>query len=89
MNREHEWLLIMIPKLEQALVQAGQPNPNQYHKFTHTLFLYLSHTQGVGVGVRNRYCVVGFGSFAEFERGHFVLVDGQPCFFASDFPRAR
>ena len=24
MNREHEWLLIMIPKLEQALVEAGE-----------------------------------------------------------------
>ena len=24
MNREHEWLLIMIPLLEQVLVQAGE-----------------------------------------------------------------
>ena len=27
MNREHEWLLIMIPLLEQVLVQAGESPP--------------------------------------------------------------
>ena len=45
---------------------------------------------GVGDGaVRNRYCMVGFGSFATFEKGHFILIDGEPCFLAKDFPRAR
>ena len=30
MNREHEWLLIMIPLLEQVLVQAGELATQNY-----------------------------------------------------------
>ena len=25
MNREHEWLLVMVPSLEQILIDAGKP----------------------------------------------------------------
>ena len=39
--------------------------------------------------VRNRYCAVAFGSFGTLQQGHFLLVNGQRCFFASDFPQAR
>lgn len=45
---------------------------------------------GVGDGpVRNRYCLVGYGGVLENQTGHFQPVDGQPCFLASDFPRAQ
>ena len=44
---------------------------------------------GVGDGsVLNRYCLVGYGGIQENEPGHFITVDGQPCYSASDFPRA-
>ena len=39
--------------------------------------------------MRNRYCLVGYGGVLENQTGHFRPVDGQPCFFASDFPRAQ
>ena len=39
--------------------------------------------------IRNRYCLVGYGGFFEREHGHFILVDGQPCYFATNFSRAR
>lgn len=103
MNREHEWLLIMIPLLEQILIDAG----NSFHlllflpsPILHTLSLSLSlradlphcflSPQGVGDGaVRNRYCPIAFGGFAEQEQAHFLPVDGQLCFPVADFPRAR
>lgn len=47
---------------------------------------------GIGdAAIRNRYCVVAFGGLQPLnrERGHFVPVNGQPCFLASDFPIAR
>ena len=43
---------------------------------------------GDGV-VRNRYCAVAFGGFADREPGHFLPVGGERCFAASDFPQAR
>ena len=47
-------------------------------------------TPGVGDGaVRNRYCAVAFGSFGTLRQGHFLLVNGERCFFAADFPQAR
>ena len=39
--------------------------------------------------IRNRYCLVGYGGILENEPGHFLLVDGQPCYFATNFPRAQ
>lgn len=45
-----------------------------------------------GVGdkeVRNRYCLIGFGSFAPLRSAHFRAVDGLPCYTASSFPRAQ
>ena len=39
--------------------------------------------------MRNRYCLVGYGGIFENEPGHFLPVDGQPCYLASDFPRAQ
>ena len=45
---------------------------------------------GDGADVRNRYCAVAFGGFPnDREQGHFLLVNGDPCFFASDFPIAQ
>ena len=53
------------------------------------LYPYIKHT-GVGDGeVRNRYCAVAFGGFFEREQGHFLLVNGEPCFSAAEFPQAR
>lgn len=31
MNREHAWLLIMVPKLEQALIEAGTHDNPMLH----------------------------------------------------------
>ena len=44
MNREHEWLLIMIPLLEQVLVQAGeiQTIAGRLSEFYSIAILYLS-----------------------------------------------
>lgn len=39
MNREHEWLLIMIPLLEQVLIEAGDSNSSLF--FTTHLSLSL------------------------------------------------
>lgn len=39
--------------------------------------------------VRNRYCLIGFGSFVPFRAAHFRDVDGMLCYPASDFPRAQ
>ena len=52
----------------------------------------VSHTSGylIGVGdgsVRNRYCSIAFGSLINQQAAHFLEVDGQRCFPASDFPR--
>lgn len=45
---------------------------------------------GVGDGeVRNRYCLIGFGSFGLLKAAHFRTVDGMACYPASDFPRAQ
>lgn len=55
----------------------------------------LACDAGIGdAAIHNRYCVVAFGGLPNlfnmnFERGHFVPVNGQPCFQASDFPIAR
>ena len=55
-----------------------------------TMNIFCCVSAGVGDGaVRNRYCAVAFGGFGVLERGHFLEVDGQRCFFAPDFPRAR
>ena len=54
--------------------------------------LYKTHTNAPGVGdgaVRNRYCAVAFGGFGPLEQGHFLLVDGEPCFSAAAFSQAR
>lgn len=52
--------------------------------------IFCCASAGVGDGaVRNRYCAVAFGSFGVLEQGHFFEVDGERCFFASDFPQAR
>lgn len=67
MNLEHEWLLVMIPLLEEMLVDAG-----------------------VGDGaVRNFYCPIAFGSFINQQSAQFLEVDGERCFPAVLFPRAR
>ena len=39
--------------------------------------------------MRNRYCLIGFGSFGLLQRAHFRTVDGMSCYSASDFPRAQ
>ncbi len=39
--------------------------------------------------VRNRYCLVGFGSFIPFRSGHFRPVNGMACYSASNFPQAQ
>lgn len=45
---------------------------------------------GVGDGdVKNRYCVIGFGSFGDLRPGHFRAVDGEPCFTADRFADAQ
>ena len=50
---------------------------------------YLTHA-GVGDGeTRNRYCLIGFGSFIPFRSAHFGDVDGMCCYPAADFPRAQ
>ena len=36
MNREHAWLLIMIPKLEQALIEAGAHDKNSSLCYNYT-----------------------------------------------------
>lgn len=50
----------------------------------------LSTLVGVGDGdVRNRYCLIGFGSFLPLRSAHFRDVDGMLCYPASDFPLAQ
>ncbi len=39
--------------------------------------------------IRNRYCVIGFGSFGNLRRAHFRPVGGQPCYTATEFPLAQ
>ena len=57
--------------------------------------MLVSCDTGIGdAAIRNRYCVVAFGGLPNLnnrnlERGHFVPVNGQPCFLASEFPIAR
>ncbi len=96
MNREHEWLVIMIPLLEQILISAGPSLHSLAHSFrppsypVHWSLPMPPSPAGVGDGaVRNRYCAIAFGGHVEREQAHFLLVDGQPCFAAADFPRAR
>ena len=38
---------------------------------------------------RNRYCVIAFGGIGPQEAAHFVLVNGERCFTADQFPKAR
>lgn len=52
--------------------------------------ILLHHFKGVGDGeIRNRYCVIGFGSFGSLRPGHFRSVSGQPCYTAAEFPLAQ
>lgn len=46
--------------------------------------------EGVGNGeIRNRFCLIGFGSFDPLRTAHFRSVDGMVCYPASEFPRAQ
>lgn len=52
--------------------------------------VWHSLPSGVGDGeVRNRYCLIGFGSFGPLRAAHFRTVDGMACYPASAFPRAQ
>lgn len=54
------------------------------------LMLCMHASLGVGDGdVRNRYCLIGFGSFKPFTTAHFRDVGGKVCYSAADFPRAQ
>ena len=45
---------------------------------------------GVGdFGIRNRYCAIAFGGIGTLEAAHFLLVNGEKCFTADQFPKAR
>ncbi|KAL5475417.1 hypothetical protein EMCRGX_G025231 [Ephydatia muelleri] len=45
---------------------------------------------GVGdYGNRNRYCAIAFGGIGPLEPAHFLLVNGEKCFTADQFPKAR
>ena len=45
---------------------------------------------GVGDhGNRNRYCAIAFGGIGPLEPAHFLLVNGEKCFTADQFPKAR
>ena len=39
--------------------------------------------------VRNRYCLIGFGSFPPFQTAHFRGVNGMSCYPASEFSIAQ
>lgn len=39
--------------------------------------------------MRNRYCLIGFGSFIPLRRAHFRDIDGMACYSATDFPIAQ
>lgn len=39
--------------------------------------------------MRNRYCLIGFGSVDELLSAHFRTVDGMACYSAAQFPRAQ
>ena len=38
---------------------------------------------------RNRYCAIAFGGIGPLEPAHFLLVNGEKCFTAEQFPKAR
>lgn len=38
---------------------------------------------------RNRYCAIAFGGIGPMEPAHFLLVNGEKCFTADQFPKAR
>ncbi|KAL5475415.1 hypothetical protein EMCRGX_G025228 [Ephydatia muelleri] len=45
---------------------------------------------GVGdYGNRNRYCAIAFGGIGPLEPAHFLLVNGEKCFTADQFPKAK
>ena len=60
------------------------------HMYKDSVSYISGYLIGVGDGsVRNRYCPIAFGSFIDMQGAHFLEVDGQRCFPASVFPRAR
>ena len=38
---------------------------------------------------RNRYCAIAFGGIGPLEPAHFLLVNGEKCFTADQFPKAK